>query len=271
LLHLHGTREAVIVNVAVLGCGPAGLLAAHAVAQAGHKPHIISRPEKSVIPGSVYLHAGIPDIHGPYPDNYVQYIRMGTAEVYAKKVYKDASRTTGWEHYMQTYPAWNALLAYETLWDYWHELIDPVCDITHEDVHDIVRGHDLVISTIPAQVLCYKPSEHYFAGEPYWIKTLPTPPLDEHRDVVVYNGLPDDAWYRWSVLGGVCSIETTLPGYFDEEKVGIVRGLKPRDNTCNCWPTVVRAGRWAEWRHGVLLNHAYNNVVSAIAQREVEA
>lgn len=242
------------MSVAILGCGPAGLLAAHAAQQNGWQPAIFSIKQKSVIPGSVYLHESIPGLTEPYPDNYVQYIRMGTSAGYAEKVYGDAERNTGWEHYMQTYPSWNAVRAYDKLWEYFeHEIAGvPVSPFL---LNQLLGEFDTVISTVPAQLLCMKPSEHFFSGAPYWIKTLPTPPLDEKRDVVVYNGLPEDGWYRWSVLSGVCSIESTVRGHLKGPEV--IQGLKPLYNTCTCWPSIVRCGRWAEWRHGVLLNHAY--------------
>jgi hypothetical protein len=250
--------------IAILGSGPAGLLAAHAARQFSDREiNIYSLGIHSVIPGSVYLHESIPGVTEPYPDNYVQYIRMGTAEHYAQKVYDDAARNTGWEHYMRTYPSWNALRAYDRLWETWgHQVVH--VEVRPEELAEIEHYSDLVISTIPAQAICNMPRSHTFLGAPYWIKTLATPPLDEKRDVVVYNGLPQDAWYRWSVLGGVCSIESTVDGYLKGPDV--VTGLKPISNDCDCWPTVVRCGRWAEWRHGILLNHAYNKAVDAVKE-----
>jgi len=254
-----------VKKVAILGCGPAGLLCALAVDQAGHDPIIFSHKVKSVIPGSVYLHESVPGLTEVYPENHVQYIRMGTEHGYAQKVYGDADRTTGWEHYFQVYPSWNAVKAYDILWSQFHNMIVHV-DISRSNLWDmasVFASHDHTISTLPAQVLCEN-EKHKFNGEDYWIKTLPTPPLDGGKDIVIYNGLPHDLWYRWSVLSGVCSIESTLDLWPHDPTVK--KGIKATTSTCTCWPTVTRAGRWAEWRHGVLLNDAYKTAVRAMEE-----
>lgn len=243
-------------DVAVLGCGPAGLLCALAMEQEGHHVHIYSRKVRSKIPGSVYLHRSVPDLTGVYPDNHVQYVRLGDEAGYARKVYGDAGRTTGWPNYYQVYPSWNAVAAYDKLWErYDGNIIDRL--LAFEDIRDIVLGHDYTITTLPVEETCYM-SRHQHEGQPYWIKTLPLPPLDGHHDIVVYNGIPTDLWYRWSVLSGVCSIESTYDLWPNDPDVK--HGIKAVRTDCDCWlnKRVTRAGRWAQWRHGVLLNDAYD-------------
>jgi hypothetical protein len=66
---------------------------------------IISDKKKSVIPGSMYLHESIPGVTAVYPENSVQYIRMGTAEGYCEKVYGEAERETGWTTTSTSIPA----------------------------------------------------------------------------------------------------------------------------------------------------------------------
>lgn len=246
------------MKVAVLGCGPAGLLAAHAIVLSGHEPVVLSRKERSVIPGSVYLHESVPEVTSAYPENFVQYIRLGTAEGYARKVYGDGARNTGWENYFQTYPSWNAVACYEKLWEMYENRISDVL-IDQETLNVITGNYPIIISTLPAPGMCSDPERHSFNGVPYYIRTLPLPPMDAHRDVVVYNGLANDPWYRWSVLSGVCSIESTIDIW--EERIV---GTKATTTDCDCWPQIVRAGRWAEWRHGVLLNDAYKTALSVM-------
>jgi hypothetical protein len=247
--------------VAILGCGPAGLLVAHAVQRAGYEPIIFSRKEKSVIPGSQYLHAAIPDLTPVYPEGTVQYIRLGTAGGYALKVYGDEDRETGWDNYYQLYKSWNVLRAYDRLWSrYENEIID--VELYPEFVRTISQMHDLTVSTVPAPVLCAN-KEHEFKAVRFWIRTLPTPPHDQEHDVVVYNGLLSDPWYRWSILSGVCSIEYTRnPAHLGDS----IEGKKVISNTCGCWPTIHRCGRWAEWRHGVLLNDAFDKATRILEE-----
>lgn len=253
-------------QVAVLGCGPAGLLVAHAVEQCGHEPHIYSRKEKSVIPGSQYLHEPIPGVTDMYPENTVQYVRMGTSRGYAQKVYGDADRNTGWENYLNMYPSWNVIKAYDKLWDRFGERVNH-SEIGQDAMGWLLENYTTVISTLPMPSLCEFDGEHKFDGSRYWIKTMPTEPIDRGHDIVIYNGMPDDAWYRWSILGDVCSIEYASPPPASPSEEGWLSGFKAVSTDCDCWPGLVRAGRWAEWRHGVLLHDAYHKAL--ITAREL--
>ena len=246
------------MDVAILGCGPSGLLCAWAAEQAGHNVVIFSKPVKSDIPGSQHLHGPIPGLTSPYPEGTIQFVRMGTAQDYARKVYGDSMRSTGWEHYLQVYPSWNVLIAYEKLWEHFEDRIVPLELPDHERLREICLSGAVTISTVPAQLLCHR-SEHQFQSQPYAIKRMPVPPDDAAHEIVVYNGLKHDHWYRWSILGGLCSIETTAWEYLDEP--GWERGEKAVDNNCDCWPTIHRCGRWAEWRHGVTMFKAYEKAV----------
>lgn len=249
-------------KVAVLGCGPAGLLVAHAVEQCGHEPVIFSEKKKSVIPGSQYLHEPIPGITDMYPENTVQYVRMGTARGYAEKVYGDPHRNTGWENYFNMYPSWNVIKAYEKLWFRYGDTVNGQT-LLPEHVGQLLRNFELVISTVPQPNICEFDGEHEFKGSRYWIKTMPTQPMDRGHDIVIYNGMPDDPWYRWSILGDVCSIEYASPPPSAPSAEGWLSGYKAVSNDCDCHPGLVRAGRWAEWRHGVLLHHAYHKALQA--------
>ncbi len=260
-----------MADVVVFGCGPAGLIAAWAVEQAGHNPVILSRKEKSVIPGSMYLHEPIPGISPPYPENTVLYTRIGTAEGYALKVYGDETRETGWQNYATIYPSWNVQAVYDSLWFHYEDKIEDF-NVGIGNLHQLIKDERKVISTIPSPHFCHNNS-HSFNSSPYWIKTLPTPQEDKSRDVVVYNGLDSDPWYRWSILSGICSIEYPFGPdehkdptfWWDATSSDIIKeGRKAIDNNCDCWPEVVRAGRWAEWRHGVLLHDAYHTAVKAM-------
>lgn len=243
-------------DIAVLGCGPAGLLVALAVEQAGHTPHIYSIKKKSVIPGSQHLHGPIPELTPMYPEGTINFVRIGTARGYAQKLYGDPDQATGWEHYLQVFPSWNVLKAYDRLWDTFGDRVKDV-KLDFDIVRNIALGHTVTISTVPAQALCYRHSEHTFEGKPYFLKQLPTPPGDEEHEIVVYNGLLADDWYRWSILGGICSIEYAKIPDTGHDKMG----LKAISNNCNCWPTIHRAGRWAKWKHGVTMYNAYQKAV----------
>jgi hypothetical protein len=248
-------------DIAILGCGPAGLLAAHAVRLAGGEPLVYSIKEKSEIPGSLHLRRAVPELTPSYADNLVNVVRMGTPEGYARKVYGDSSHATGWENYSQSYPSWNAIWAYDQLWKRYernihHLLIEPGM------IEDFLKLFRVVINTLPRRFLCAD-DEHTFKSVPYWIKSLALPDGEAGREVIIYNGRPEDVWYRYSILGDRCSVEST----YGFEGDGVIEGVKAIGNTCTCWRGLVHAGRWAEWRHGVLLNDAFD--VAYNVSREV--
>jgi len=255
-----------LTTIAILGCGPAGLFAAEAVAQAGYSPTIFSIKRKSEIPGSQYLHERIPGLTTQYPDNVVQYVRMGTPGGYAKKVYGNAMQRTGWESYSTLYPSWNVVNAYERAWERYQDSIINV-KVEKTVLRRIVDTSDLVISTLPAQTICEN-ENHSFTGTPFWIKTLDLPYLDRNKDIVIYNGLESDHWYRWSILSGICSIESTVPpDDWMDDPLFVLKGTKAGETDCDCWKEVVRAGRWAEWRHGVLLHDAFRTTELELVRR----
>lgn len=247
------------MRVAVLGCGPTGLLVAHALEQTGHKPIIYSKAVKSAIPGSQHLHGPVPGLTSMYPEGSIQFVRIGTAEGYAMKVYGDAERETGWDNYLQLYPSWNIITAYDELWARYGSRVVNL-DITPNVLRNLQDQYTQIISTIPAQAICEHKDEHKFEGIPYWIKQLPTPPQDADHEIVVYNGLGTDSWYRWSILGGLCTIEYTRRPL---DYGGTVKqGWKAIGNTCDCFPTVHRCGRWAEWGHGITMYKAYKKALN---------
>ena len=245
-------------RVAILGCGPTGLLVAHAAEQAGLHAKVYSVKEKSEIPGSQHLHGPVPGLTSLYPEGTIQFVRLGTARDYAEKVYGDPDRNTGWENYFQVYPSWNAPAAYDKLWDMWEERIEdtPYLDGRSGDWYRwLTEEYDLVVATIPAQSMC-RNSKHQFNSSRYYIIPLPTPPGDEKSEIVVYNGLPQDKWYRWSILGGLCSIESTNEFWYGDHP-NVIEGFKAHSTDCDCYPAIPRLGRWAEWRHGVTMYTAY--------------
>src|SRR5215470_19138644 len=89
------------MKVAVLGCGPAGLMAAYACTVEGLTPHIYSKPNKSIIIGAQYLHLPIPNITLPEPEVEIKYVKVGTPEGYARKVYGNEAAPTSWDRFSE--------------------------------------------------------------------------------------------------------------------------------------------------------------------------
>src|SRR5678809_864059 len=75
VIHPRGRSEAnrgCSVRVLILGCGPSGLIAAHAAYNRGADFIVVSKARKSFMNGAQYLHAPIPgvSIKEPFLINY---------------------------------------------------------------------------------------------------------------------------------------------------------------------------------------------------------
>jgi hypothetical protein len=226
----------------------------------GHSVNIFSRKQKSTIPGSQHLQAAIPGVTPHYPEYTVEFVRLGTAEGYAQKVYGDPTHPCGWESYRGVHPSWSVYNAYDLLWERYQDRIEEwEFQSDYMDMAAMSELYDRIISTIPQPALCNS-SDHFFEGVPYFIKKLEIPPDDHGREIVVWNGLENDLWYRWSILGERCSIEST------QFMAGCIEGRKAIYSNCDCYSELIRVGRWAKWRHGVLLHHVYTDVINRLKE-----
>jgi hypothetical protein len=243
------------MEIAILGCGPAGLLAAHGAVQMGHKPFIFSKKVKSMIPGAVYLHEEIPGMTAGQPDGQVTFRREGSREGYAAKIYGDAKAPVSWDTFdAGTYPAWSMQALYDRLWDeYGDSVLDT--DIDQGTIKYIKAEYPLVISSIPAKVLCHSPY-HFFNGAAVWITE--TAWRDCPDDTIMYNGDISIPWYRTSRIFGYEATEYGAP------VEGAFAGTKPTGTNCDCHAEIERVGRFGRWEKGVLVHHAFRQAMEAI-------
>ncbi|UVK63866.1 oxidoreductase [Gordonia phage LilyPad] len=106
------------MTIAILGCGPTGLLAAHACTLEGYDVAIFSRKRKSELFGSQYLHNPIP---GLTPENDsgvpVKYVVNGTPEEYRRKTHgKWWDGHVGADEFEPDHTAWDIRQHYDILW-----------------------------------------------------------------------------------------------------------------------------------------------------------
>jgi hypothetical protein len=239
------------MKVAVLGCGPSGLLAAHAVVRAGHEPVVFSRKQKSRIPGAVYLHEHIPGVSSKTPDGEIIFWRVGTRDGYAQKVYGNPAAPVSWDKFdTGRYPAWSMMRLYARLWAEYESVIVDV-NLTEQRLTELEDNYALVISSIPAKAMCQSPY-HFFNGTEVWIS-------DEAQELcpdnsIMYNGKPDTPWYRTSRIFGFGATEYAGPVGPDN---AVVAGMKPLRTNCTCHPHITRVGRFGLWEKGVLVHHAF--------------
>jgi hypothetical protein len=223
-------------DIAILGCGPAGLLTAWAVEQAGYCPVIFSRPEKSQMPGAQFLHESIPDVTNDDPE-----------------------APTSWDAFHEgPVKAWSLAAAYDRLWDrYRPDLVEG--EVTPRLLDGIESRFTRAFSTVPAYLLCAN-EHHRFPAAQVWIRNWESSAegWGFGNDFVEYNGHPGTGYYRASKIGDQCSME------FGHRVGRADPGAKPLDTTCNCRPFFQRLGRFGKWRKGVLVHHAYKEAGLAL-------
>jgi hypothetical protein len=252
------------MRVAILGCGPAGLMAAHAVVRAGHTPHIYSKKVKSKMFGAMYLHRSLPDITSEEADFIMSIMKAGTAGEYAEKVYGDPEAPVSWDKFEAGYsPAWDLSLAYDELWGRYHAMIrDETLDIDY--IAQLETEYDIVISSIPATSLCL--GGHEFRSQHIWVQHG-----EDYRPlgpdyIMYYMGDPTVDWYRFSRIGHYSSWEYSRKPEdgVDTDKFVLSWGKKPLETDCDCFPDIMRVGRFGRWEKGILTHHAFEEVEIAL-------
>lgn len=265
------------MRVAILGSGPAGLLAALACEQRGIDPIIFSHGEKSEMFGAMYLHEPIPGLTGDIlaPDLHIDVIKSGTRAGYAENVYGNPNAPCSWDVIPEgDTPAWDLRAAYDKLWDRYLPAIVRT-DIGRSSIPDLISTHDLVLSSIPAQPLCWS-GDHRFDKQDIWVIHGPANAIiaRPRANMMYYNGTTPRHggynWYRFSQINSYHAWEYSTPQTLDawQEEAGrsLAVGFKPLGTNCNCWlgSSFKRIGRFGKWEKGVLTHHAYRDAIAAI-------
>lgn len=251
------------MNITILGCGPAGLLAAHAAVQSGHPVKIVSQKVRSKIGGAQYLHTHIPDLTDQHPDGYATFEYRGTDQGYAQKVYGDPQAVTSWGSYIGTVPIWNMRQAYDELWAQYESLILDA-SLQPDQLMDMHVSGELVLSTIPRTTLCWRGTEHRFTMQEVWVWYGRS--KNNTHNQVIYSGHPDTPWYRYSNLFGWESIE--WPVAQNVHTQDLIRIKKPIATDCDCLPGIHKLGRYGRWEKKILSHDAYWDAIQVIARAE---
>jgi hypothetical protein len=249
-------------TVAVLGCGPAGLLAAEAVGQCGYSVEIYSQKKKSPISGAQYLHEAIPGVTTSADAFAIEYQKLGDRAGYATKVYGHPDAPCSWDLFPEgTVLAYPLHVVYDRLWEKWSGAIRQA-ELTPEGVEELCAPHgdgfdyDRVISAVPLTAICQRLHQHKFAWANIYVTDHAWAGVAE--DTIVYNGELSDHWYRSSRLWGHEYTESTIATPTSAP------GRKPLWNTCDCHPRVLRVGRFGTWKKNKLVHHAYQEVKDAL-------
>ena len=268
------------MKVLVLGCGPAGLLAAHAASYAeGATVIIASAKRKSELYGCQYLHGPIPGLS--LSRTTVDYQLRGELADYETKVYgAPLGLTVSPAQFSGRYPAWDIRQAYELLWSRYESRIMDI-QLSPENIREMISYYDadLVVSSVPLPVLCQHPQEHAFTGVTCWAmgdapELGQRVPVDVPDDTVWCDSTRDTGFYRAARVFGHTTVE--WPGHRQRPPIsGIVKFTKPMTTTCTCFlgigpdadqrPVVMRVGRFGRWQKGVLAHEAFNDTIKRMS------
>lgn len=262
-------------KIAILGCGPAGMFAAHAAYEMGYKVNIFSIPRRSEMHGCQYLHSPIPGL--PEKPAGIEYTLVGgSAEDYRRKVYgnvpasvapdkvspEDAAKE-GWE------TAYDIRAAYYEAYSRYERFLirtnmprmdaGAVRDFPYDE-------YAAVFSTIPAPNICY--NSHNFYWETVWAigdapeRGIEAPDVGVKPGHVICNAAIDVPWYRASNLFGYRTVEWPYRDHHGHPNAipGAAQVVKPLCHTCTCYdnvPNFYRLGRYGHWHKGELSHMAY--------------
>ncbi|WQY91177.1 oxidoreductase [Mycobacterium phage Benzema] len=265
-------------SVAILGCGPSGLLVAHAAAMLGWDFRIYSKKRKSFLFGSQYLHEAIPGMTDPVAA-IVAYNLVGTPEGYRQKVYGagyDGSVSP--EDLEHDHYAWNIRTTYDKLWNAYHdEIVDVVIDKRWESAEFFRNGStdfrpDLIISTVPRKIWA-NPGD-VFASQKVWAigdapelgQTVPFEPKQDNT--IICDGTADVGWYRLSKVFGYTTIEwphdrkPPIPNMAEVEK--------PLWHNSSGASDFIHIGRYGAWEKGVLTTDAFHQAMKYLGQDKLD-
>lgn len=243
-----------MTSCAILGCGPAGLISAWSAERVGLTPTIYSIKARSPMPGAQFLHEPIPGISRGEDEHKIKFIKNGTREGYAQKVYGSRDAPCSWDAYPEgERVGWDLADAYARLWDLYEGRVVNG-SLTPRALDFIERSYDIVFSSIPAQHLCVNPN-HQWRSAKVWIRSWR---IAGGTNFVEYNGEPIKGYYRSSVIGDWASMEFGHP----PAALGAPArpGWKPLGTNCDCRPSIRRIGRFGKWEKGVLLHHVWDQV-----------
>lgn len=287
-----GTYIDRIERVVILGCGPAGLFAAHAATLAQREVVIYSKRRRSEMYGAQYLHLPIPGLTTTEPVE-ITYTLLGTPEGYASRLYGDERPTfVSAERLPEgTRLGWDIRDAYYAAWDRYNHLIIDTPDITGAEFMgfgqlgrmSVVKAftdypRTKIISTIPLHKLCIAPHAHKFVANQIWAKgDAPERGVKVEGgadpNTIVYNG--DDrygSWVRASNIFGFKSMEWPWNDGQRPPIDDVAEVAKVVRTDCNCFlPKVWRAGRYGTWDKSVLSHTAFEMVFSALTGMKVPA
>jgi hypothetical protein len=252
------------VKVIVVGCGPAGLAAAHAAVGLGAEVRILAPKRKTPQEGPLLIQRPIPGINTDHPNGTIhQRVIDGSILDYRYRLYGDVNIGISGDILKTEYHAWNHRETYNKLWVLYHDLIEEINRdgmLTSWDIICLGPGQacDVMVNTASANSFCVLPG-HTFIGKQVAITPGHGYP-DQPDNTIIFNGGSRYPWARSSKIFGVSVTEWAL----DKAPPGARRITKPISTDCNCHPKVLRTGRFGSWRNETWVDTAYWDTYTAL-------
>lgn len=261
------------MKVAIIGCGPAGLAAAHAAYGLDCEVTVYAPKKKSPQIGPLLIQRPIPGINTWHPDGTIHQIVIGGSILdYRYKLYGDVNISINGDILRPEYHAWNHRETYDRLWHEYESLIEDRY-VSGDELANMHGAFDLVVSTANAEKLCmysgHVPDECEFRSASVWVTPMASYP-DQPPDTIIFNAGSKYPWVRSSRIFGVDVTEwdgnhirdAVMNPNYPPESVRLIH--KPISTDCSCFPHVLRTGRFGAWRNETWVDTAYWDTYTAI-------
>lgn len=271
-------------SVAIIGCGPTGLMAAHACAVSGISFRIFSKKRKSFLFGSQYLHEPIPELIEESEGRPVRYINVGTPEEYRRKTHgKWWDGIIAPEDFETEHTAWNIREAYDRLWIKYGRgvndavVVDGALLVDGVNWMKEIAAHDLVISTVPRNLWAVEGDEFRYS-EGWALGDAPEHgvfvPYDLTDNTIICDGSAEVHYNRLSKVFGYTTVEWPAHTDMNVAADGLPKPskfIKPlafvpstiRENQTSNW---LHVGRFGAWRKAVLVTDAWHDTNKALEE-----
>jgi len=240
------------MNVIIIGCGPAGLAAAHAAVTLGANITVYAPKQQTPQRGPITLHRAIPGINNGEPEGYVRQIVIGGSILdYRLKLYGDVNIAINGDILEHGFVTWRVPETYDALWKLYSGAVFDA-EIAADELSEIPAACDLVVNTAPRHEFCLKPETHEFFSKHIALTPHASYP-GQPPNTVIYNAYPDIKWVRSS---RIFEAEVTEWEVGDAPNDALVIA-KPISTTCDCHPRVFRTGRHGTHHNETWIDHAY--------------
>lgn len=249
------------MKVIVIGCGPAGLAAAHAAIGLDADVEILAPKSKTPQNGPLLMQRPIPGINTDHPDGTIRQIVVGgTILDYRYKLYGDINIGINGDVLVPKYHAWRHETTYNKLWRMYSHIITNRL-VGTEEMTTIHERCDLVVSTANAKVMC-KDASHDFTSKPVAITPYTSHP-NQRDNTIVFNADPEVPWVRSSLVFGNPVTEWPM----ERRPSGSRMIHKPISTNCDCYPHILRTGRFGAFKNEVWVDTAYWDTYNAVQDK----